>query len=521
MRAPVSVLPLAFTGALATFMLLPQVRQHPPQFWSFAGACAVLLVWNAVLLATRVRRHHLTLEVVLRKQHYLQACAQGSVLLYWGWYWKPVYDHAYLIAAQLLFAYAFDMLLAWSRRDAYTLGFGPFPVIFSINLFLWFRDDWLFLQFAMVAVGFAAKELLTWEKNGRRAHIFNPSSFPLAVAAALLLATGTSDITWGRQIATTQFYPPNIYVMLFLIGLPGQFFFGVTSMTMSAVVTTYLAGLAYYAATGVYFFYDSYIPIAVFLGMHLLFTDPSTSPRTELGRMIFGALYGLSTMALYVILGRAGLPAFYDKLLQVPVLNLSIKLIDRAAQFEWLQFLNPARLGTSLRGQRRHLAYIGVWAVSFSAIALANGVGDRHPGQWLPFWQRACEAERPWACAYLAQREGELCDQGSGWACNEHGLLQGERDVAGPGAPSSFMRGCDIGFAAACLNASRVRQGEARLVTTGPALDDLPLLVRGSKGPVADRSPESLYAEACRQGWAGTCQRATVASGTKGPDVSP
>ena len=27
------------------------------------------------------------------------------------------------------------MLLAWSRRDAYTLGFGPFPVIFSINLF--------------------------------------------------------------------------------------------------------------------------------------------------------------------------------------------------------------------------------------------------------------------------------------------------------------------------------------------------------------------------------------------------
>jgi len=511
MRAPVSVIPLAFTGALATFMLLPQVRQHPPQLWSFAGACAVLLVWHLLLLATRARRHHLTLDVVLRKQHYLQACAQGSVLLYWGWHWKPVYDHAYLIVAQLLFAYAFDMLLAWSRRDQYTLGFGPFPVIFSINLFLWFRDDWLFLQFAMVAVGFAAKELITWEKNGRRAHIFNPSSFPLAAAAALLLATGTSDMTWGRQIATTQFYPPNIYVMLFLIGLPGQFFFGVTSMTMSAVVTTYLAGLAYYAATGVYFFYDSYIPIAVFLGMHLLFTDPSTSPRTELGRIIFGALYGLSTMALYVILGRAGLPTFYDKLLQVPVLNLSIKLIDRAAQSRWLQHLSPARLGASLTGQRRHLAYIGVWVIAFSAIALANGVGDRHPGQWLPFWQNACQAERPWACAYLAQREGELCDQGSGWACNEYGLLQGERDVDGPGATSSFTRGCDVGFAAACLNASRVRQGEVRLVTTGPTLDDLPVLVRGSKGPVAGRSPQSLYAEACRQGWPGTCQRATVA----------
>jgi hypothetical protein len=195
----------------------------------------------------------------------------------------------------------------------------------------------------------------------------------------------------------------------------------------------------------------------------------------------------------------------------VPVLNLSIKLIDRAAQSTWLQYVNPARLGASLVGQRRHLAYIGVWVISFSAIALANGVGDRHPGQWLPFWQNACQAERPWACAYLAQREGELCDQGSGWACNEYGLLQGERDVEGPGAMSSFTRGCDSGFAAACLNASRVRQGEARLVTTGPTLDDLPILVRGSKGPVAGRSPESLYAEACRQGWAGTCQRATVA----------
>lgn len=53
--------------------------------------------------------------------------------------------------------------------------------------------------------------------------------------------------------------------------------------------------------------------------MHLLFTDPSTSPRTELGRIIFGALYGLSTVALYVLLGKAGLPTFYDKLLQVPI----------------------------------------------------------------------------------------------------------------------------------------------------------------------------------------------------------
>ena len=68
-----------------------------------------------------------------------------------------------------LFACAFDMLLTWSRRDAYVLGFGPFPVIFSINLFLWFKPDWFYLQFLMVALGFAAKELIRWDKEGRRA----------------------------------------------------------------------------------------------------------------------------------------------------------------------------------------------------------------------------------------------------------------------------------------------------------------------------------------------------------------
>ena len=40
------------------------------------------------------------------------------------------------------------------------------------------------------------------------------------------------------------------------------------------------------AIAGIYFFYDSDIPIAVFLGLPLLFNDPSTSPRTESGRIV-------------------------------------------------------------------------------------------------------------------------------------------------------------------------------------------------------------------------------------------
>jgi hypothetical protein len=94
-------------------------------------------------------------------------------LRYWSFYWDPIRAAAILLAGQIVFAYAFDMLLTWSRRDTHLLTFGPFPIIFSINLFLRFRDDLFALQFVMVAIGFLAKEFIRWNKDGRRVHIFN------------------------------------------------------------------------------------------------------------------------------------------------------------------------------------------------------------------------------------------------------------------------------------------------------------------------------------------------------------
>ena len=367
-------LPLIAAALLAAAGLLPSARANAALFWSFCGAGGALLAWNVALLAAARRRGRvLALDVVVRRQHYLQACAQSAILLYWGWYWREVYDSAHLIAAQLVFAYAFDMLLTWSRRDTYTLGFGPFPIIFSINLFLWFRPDWFYLQFVMVAVGFAVKELVRWNRDGRRVHIFNPSSFPLSLFAVALFVTDSTHLTWGVEIATTQLYPPHIYLVIFLVSLPAQFLFGVASMTLSAVVTSYVFAVAFYAATGTYFFLVPSIPIAVFLGMHLLFNDPSTSPRTELGRIIFGVLYGLSVVLLFAFLERTGAPTFYDKLLAVPLLNLLVQAIDRAARSAALSRIDPAALGRRLTPRRRHLAYMAVWALVFGAMQIQTG----------------------------------------------------------------------------------------------------------------------------------------------------
>jgi hypothetical protein len=371
-------IPVLAACALAGLAALPQAEKSEGLRTSILGASALLLAWTAfVFLRARSLRRSLAVELALKSQHYLQACAQGSVLVYWSLYWPPLHVFAPLIVAQLLFAYGFDALLSWSRRDTYSLGFAPFPVVFSINLFLWFKADWFYLQFAMVAVGMTAKELVRWTKDGRRAHVFNPSSFPLALFSLALIATGSTSMTYGTQIAVTLLRAPGIYVFLFAIGLVGQYLFGVTTMTMSAAVTMFGLGLLHRVVTGETFFREEYIPVAVFLGMLLLFTDPSTAPKTELGRILFGVLYAVSVMACERLLAALHAPGFYDKLLPVPLMNLTIRAIDRLARTPSLARLDPGRLGATWAPRRRNLAYVVVWALVFGAMNAAGGLGPR------------------------------------------------------------------------------------------------------------------------------------------------
>ena len=417
----------------------------------------------------------------------------------------PIRDAAILIAGQIVFAYAFDMLLTWSRRDTHLLTFGPFPIIFSINLFLRFRDDLFALQFVMVAIGFLAKEFIRWNKDGRRVHIFNPSSFPLAVVSTVLLLTNTTNLTWGEDIATQLFRPPHIYLFLFLVSLPGQYRFGVTTMSLSAILTTYGFGLAYVAATGTYFFVDTYVPVAVFLGMLLLFVDPATAPKTELGRIIFGTLYGATTVGLYAFLQSYGLPTFYDKLLQVPFLNLCVRALDRLARSPRMAWLDPSRLAAVAAPQRRRLAYTSMWVVVFTATSFAQGVGDHHPGHRLPFWQRACEQNLRNGCRTLASIESTRCSQGSGWACNEHGVMLLEQRKDSPQvAVAAFQTACATGFTAGCQNAL-LAERRAIPARPLPAAADFAILLREGKGALPQMTPFQLFTRACDQEWMTGC----------------
>ena len=451
------------------------------------------------------RRQKVTLEIVLRRQHYLQACLQGALILYWGYYWREVYHAAPLIAAQLLFAYGFDSLLSWTHRRKFALGFGPFPIIFSITLFFWFKDEWFYWQFVMVALGFLAKEFLRWTRDGVNTHIFNPSSFPLAVVSVLLLLANASEMTWGFEVAQTEFYPPQMYLVIFLIAMPGQYLFGVTPMTMAAVVTTFVFSAIYYAATGSYYFVDSHVPIAVFLGMHLLFTDPATSPRTELGRIVTACSTGSPPFCCTTCCCARACPGFYDKLLQVPLLNLSVKLLDRLARSPMLQSIDPVgvgpgagaapaspglheRVGGRLRRHER-VRVSGRQASRAMAAVLAEGVRGRH-----------------------AQRlRGSVLSGGR--------LLRGRVRMGVQRGRHSAGRALRQSHAGRRWRSSaRARCGSPPAATTplpstqggmfrrdAPTLADYQFILRGSKGPIRDREPAQLYARACEQGWPGTC----------------
>ncbi len=499
------MLPCASVVGLATLALL-QPREALLNR-AILGAAGALLA-GAVALYVVLRRSGRTvaLEIAVRKAHYVQASVQGALFAYWAWHVTFVQALVPLVLAQLIFAYGVSMVLAWFRRRTYEFGFGPFPVTISINFFLVFKPEWFHWQFVIVALGFAAKEFIRWEKNGRSAHIFNPSSFPLAVFSLALLLTGKTDTTIGVEIAQTLFNPPHMHAVIFLVSLVPQILFGVTTMTMAAIFTTYAFGLLYFAVTGTYLFIDAYIPIAVFLGMHLLFTDPSTSPRSASGRILFGILYGLGTMVAYVILRAAGAPPFYDKLLPMPILNLMVLGIDRAAASGKLRLLDVSKLGPALSNKQRRLAAVGIWAAAFLVMIGAGGVGDNHPGQYLPFWQEACQAGSTRACDYVPLMQENFCNRGSGWACNELGIHIAVSERNPFDGLRVFRLGCELEFPTACENADRMGAAAGgSLAGAPPLLADLPIVLRGSKKAILERDPDALYALACEQGWPDTC----------------
>jgi hypothetical protein len=446
--------PLLLAIALLALSLHPRVQLNARLVLSFELASVFLLAWSLLLWLGPARRRGFAVDFAKpQKSHYIQASVQILIYVYWGWYWREVYRALPLFLGQLVFLYAFDALLSWSRGRAWRLGFGPLPIVLSTNIFLWFLDDWYLLQFALIAVGALGKELLRWKRDGRSVHIFNPSAFPLAVCSLALILTGSTDLTWARDIATTVTGPPLIYLEIFVLGLIVQYFFSVTLITLCAVGTLVALNFAWTKLTGVYMFIDTNLPVPSFIGLHFLVTDPATSPRSNSGRILFGCLYGALVFTLAGVFGFYGIPTLYDKLLPIPVLNLLVPWLDRLSlrgltgRFErWEARFAPRRV---------NLAHMGVWIALFTLMISTGWIQAPHPGASIRFWKQAVVEDRVMAQRGLATMLFVQVKRGDPDAWNEMGLmyLEGRILTRDPAAATHcFVQGARLGSTMAARN---------------------------------------------------------------------
>ena len=198
------------------------------------------------------------------------------------------------------------------------------------------------------------------------------------------------------------------------------------------------------------------------------------------------------------------MPGFYDKLLQVPLLNLSAGLLDRLARSPLLGASIPRRGACASLPRRRHLAYMSVWAVAFGAMSASGYLGDKHPGQWCRSGrrrarpQRAAPARICTFCRTATARTGP-----DGRATNSASCWPNTTTIA-PGRrwSSSARAGC--GFPPAATSTGARHAGTFRR--------DAPTVPTTGSSCAAARArfrtkPAQLYARACVQGWPGTCGR--------------
>ena len=105
--------------------------------------------------------------------------------------------------------------------------------------------------------------------------------------------------------------------------------------------------------------------------------------------------------------------------------------------------------------------------------------------------------------------EAKYCDGGSGWACNDLGVLITEKKIDHPQQASvAFQRACAMGMPVGCQNGLFASSGLGKLALAPPRLADYPIILNNGKGPLADGTPVELHQQACNQGWFVGCEAA-------------
>ncbi len=443
------------------FLLWPRIYQTSGLFYGWISASIMLTSWFGYLFLTTAKENRDWFGFWKpKKPHLVQMVAQSSVFMGLAWFWPVAWAHLPLLLAQLFFAYMIDILLAISKKRKFRIGFGAIPITISTNLFLFFKDDYFYLQWVLIFFGLASRELFRWKRNGEEVHIFNPSAITLSVMGMILILTQNVHLSWGESIASNHGINPYGYELIFCAGLLVQTFFSVGLMTMSAALTSWFLSALYFKTTGNYHYVDTIIPIAVFLGMNLLFTDPASTPRNHRGKIIYGIMYGTAVFVLYDFLRGLNIPAtsqnpglnasFFDKLLFVPIMNLSVRWIEEKAE------KLPALPVIPMPWCR--MIYLCTWTLVF--FVWVRPLLKDHPGKDVVFWEDACSKQsdlklKQRACENRNILYKNYCESNVYEACHDLGLSfeKGEgsaKDLLK--AAALYEKACQGGLLDSCID---------------------------------------------------------------------
>ena len=144
--------------------------------------------------------------------------------------------------------------------------------------------------------------------------------------------------------------------------------------------------------------------ISVFLGLRefVLATDPATSPRSPMGKFLFGVTWGVAIWCCYVglrFLFGVDLPPYYDKILTVPLVNLLVPVFERAGR----------ALAVSFRFDRAvYIAvYAGLFLLILPTLKLQYRAADYHLKDRLP----AIASPEVWKSIPLVKEKRLFCER--------------------------------------------------------------------------------------------------------------
>ena len=268
-----------------------------------------LMVAVALLMAIW-RRCRVTLD--LRKHFIIQGGVQGSILVYWSFYWVGVGVQLHMIALMFAICYAADAACSFARYGSWRIGLSPVPIVLSTNLFVWL--DWRGAAMAMI-LAVASKTFI--QRRGR--HVFNPSVAGLTVNAVCTVLF--PDFVHFGGLFHTFNLAPNMAEWIFLVSLVPLTVFRLLPITIGCVI-----GMVYVTHT------SGALRPTLLLLMTLLATDPATTPKTDLGRLFYGFAVGATYPLYSMLLQKLGQPDDFAKILAVPLPNLFVGEFDAIAE---------------------------------------------------------------------------------------------------------------------------------------------------------------------------------------------